>query len=125
MLSKEQHLENLWRRAAGLPAKYRDDATSTYYQTLASERCLLFERMRADRKVIGFERYGKLGYHEKPVWDRVARIKELICEYERTGNMETLVDIANLSELEFSESVNPNAHFNAKDDKEHTHVKRW
>lgn len=39
--------------------------------------------------------------------------------YERTGNMEKLVDCANFILLEYKDGYHPNKHFEAEDDGEH------
>lgn len=80
-----------------------------------------FERYMRNRLVLGGPfRYGRLGTPGKPQWDRMARISQEVAEYERTGNLECLVDIANHVLLEFVEGNHPNKHFGARDDSAHT-----
>lgn len=89
----------------------------------ASEWSPEFERLQRNRLIIGALRYGLLGDLEKPNWDRVSRAKELWCDYEKTGNLECLVDAANMAMLEYVEGRHPNRHFNAVDDGDHTKIK--
>ncbi len=69
---------------------------------------------------MGAYRYGLLNAQDKPEYDRCADIKRRIDEYVESGNMEHLVDVANLAMLEFEEGKHPRRHFAARDDTEHT-----
>lgn len=75
-----------------------------------------FEAMMRNRLIIGAFRYGLIGDKTKKPWDRIAYIKTKLARYEQTGNLEALVDIANLSMLEFLEGNHPNKHFACLDD---------
>ena len=52
-------------------------------------------------------------------FNRVQSIKKRIDLYEKTGNMELLVDIANICMVEFIKKDHPLAHFDSVDDGEH------
>jgi len=69
----------------------------------ASERDREFERLCANRKVIGAMRYGLFGAADKPVYDRVAYMLDRLQAYKHDRNAEHLVDVANTAELEFVE----------------------
>lgn len=80
-----------------------------------------------NRLIIGAFRYGRNFQGEssdKPQYDRVGRILRYCEQYQKTGNLEILVDIANTAMLEFGEGNHPDAHFSAIDDGEHTKEKQ-
>lgn len=116
-------LKNLWRWAAGLPeiaegaARYTEDM----WQTEWSPR---FEKLMRNRLIMGALRYGKLNAPGKPQYDRMASIQKRAKLYAETGNLEILVDIANLALLEFEEGRHPKRHFTAIDERDdHVEVK--
>jgi hypothetical protein len=82
-----------------------------------------FERLCRNRMFVGGTRYGKLGAENKPQWDRCSDIKHRISLYERTGNLEYLVDAANLCQCEYVEGDHPLRHFSSEDDGD-VHTKR-
>lgn len=83
-----------------------------------------FERLCRNRMFLGGCRYGKLGAEGKPQWDRLSDIKRRLSLYEQTGNLELLVDAANLCQCEFVEGDHPDRHFASDDDGEvHTKTK--
>jgi len=79
-----------------------------------------FERLMRNRLLIGALRYGRIGADDKPSWDRMQRARRCIDEYEKTGNLEHLVDLGNMALLEFEEGTHPKRHFAAADDGVHT-----
>jgi len=81
-----------------------------------------FETLMRNRLVMGALRYGRLGAKDKPKYDRVNEIKKRLKKYENSGNLEYLVDIANMALIEFVESNHVNKHFSAIDDGEHTEI---
>ena len=85
----------------------------------ASEWSADFERLQRNRLIMGALRYGKLGAPGKPKYDRVASIQKRMDQYTKTGNLELLVDVANLCVCEFIEGRHPTRHFRAEDDGEH------
>ena len=116
-------LDNLWRWKCGLP---EEDIKSGHMPRLEllkeSEWDLEFERLMRNRLVVGSFRYG-LMRREKPLFDRVDSIIKRANKYRETGNMEFLVDIANLCLLEFVEGKHPNKHFHSIDDGEHVRAR--
>lgn len=74
-----------------------------------------FERLMRNRLIMGAIRYGLLGDPNKPQYDRVEYMRRKLKEYEESGNMECLVDVANLALCEFVEGTHPNRHFAAVD----------
>jgi hypothetical protein len=88
-----------------------------------SEWSSLFEQLMRNRLIMGAFRYGRLGAEGKPQFDRVAYIRKCLDKYEQTGNLECLVDVANLALVEFVEGKHPKRHFHTEEDgKEHAEV---
>lgn len=82
-----------------------------------------FERLCRARMFCGGLRYGRLGAPGKPQWDRVEDILRRVAMYRETGNLELLVDAANLCQCEYVEGDHPLRHFEAADDGAHTRRK--
>lgn len=72
-----------------------------------------------NRLAVGALRYGRIHAPGKPVYDRVSSILKRVQAYADTGNLELLVDAANLCLLEFEEGRHPKRHFEAADDGDH------
>ena len=82
-----------------------------------------FEQLMRNRMVLGAFRYGLLNDPKKPNWDRIPSIQRRLVAYQQDGNLEHLVDAANLCQLEFEEGRHPNRHFAAVDDGEHCTIR--
>jgi hypothetical protein len=82
-----------------------------------TQRSPEFEKLCMNRKIIGAMRYGLLGAEDKPKYDRAADMIHRLKEYQKDGNKEHLVDVANLAELEFVEG---DGVFEAKESDHHT-----
>ena len=61
--------------------------------------------------ILGAYRYGILTDPSTPLYDNVGGAKRRIKLYEDTGNLEGLVDAANLLMIEFVRSRHPKKHF--------------
>lgn len=72
-----------------------------------------FERFMRNRLIMGALRYGKLAAPGKPKYDRVDYIKRKVDDYDASGNLECLVDVACLALCEFIEGQHPLRHFKA------------
>ena len=83
-----------------------------------------FEDLQRHRLIMGALRYGRLNAPNKPDWDRPPDIIRRIQAYQKTGNLEFLVDAANLCMLEFEEGKHPDRHFISHDDSQHTEIKK-
>lgn len=81
-----------------------------------------FESLRRNRMILGAFRYGQLENQKKTgsPYNNTQSIIARTKEYERTGNTEFLVDIANLAMIEFTIGVHPTKHFQSMDDGIHT-----
>lgn len=113
MKSATEFLDDLWEDSIGVrPPRGLDLLRLTEW----SPR---FERLMRNRLIMGALRYGRLGSEGKPKYDRIESIRKRLNEYERAGNDELLVDVANLCVLEFEEGEHPTKHFRAIDDGEH------
>ena len=122
-MSSAPFLSNLWRWKCGLPEI--EESKPVRYdieelrKTQMSER---FIELMTNRMVLGTFRYGRWQDNKKK-YDRIASVKKRLAEFEKTGNAEHLVDVANLLMIEFEISNHPNLHFAAIDDGEHVQTK--
>lgn len=87
-----------------------------------TEWSLDFEKLMRNRLIMGAFRYGCLGAHGKPQYDRIASIQTKCKKYLKDGNQEHLVDIANIALCEFVEGTHPKKHFRSVGE-EQLHVK--
>jgi len=93
--------------------------TPDYLALQRSEWSQEFETLMRNRLILGALRYGRLGAQGKPQYDRTGGIKDKLEQYETSGNLECLVDIANIALCEFVEGQHPSRHFRAGDDTKH------
>lgn len=77
-----------------------------------------FEGLMRNRLVMGAFRYGLFG-PAKGGYDQVGSILRHLAAYTESGNLEHLVDIANLALVEFEFGRHPKRHWHACDDSEH------
>lgn len=122
-MDRDFFLKNLWLWKCGKKEKekptYRHYTPEIIRRENWSEE---FEQLRFNRMYLGAYRYGTMKENkEKGVkYNCIKSIKKRLLLYEETGNLEHLVDIANISMVEFVTSVHPNKHFESQDDGEHT-----
>lgn len=83
-----------------------------------------FELLMKDGLLMGAFRYGLLKAPGKKQFNRMKDVRDRSKLYEQTGNMEYLVDMANMCLLEFEEGIHPNKHFRRTDDGYHTEEKK-
>ena len=88
-----------------------------------SEWSSLFEQLMRNRLIMGAYRYGRMQSAGKPQYDRVRAIREHLHGYAETGNLEHLVDVANLALVEFVEGDHPQRNFHSVDDGAHAQKK--
>lgn len=120
MVSRDRFTRNAWRRLAGLPES--DELPPTLAELRQTEWSQAFEALMRNRLILGAFRYGRLGGQFKPQYDRTQAILLRTAQYAATGNLELLVDVANLAMLEFVEGRHPRKHFRASDDGAHVEV---
>lgn len=70
-----------------------------------------FERLMRNRLVMGALRYGLIHARQKRPYNRVAGARKRLAQYADTGNLECLVDVANMALLEFEEGRHPTRHW--------------
>ncbi len=118
---RDLFLNNLWRDMCGLPEI--EEPHFDIDKLRETEWSPRFERFMRNRLVVGAFRYGLINAPNKRQWDRMGRIKVECDLYAEDGNLERLVDIANMCLLEFEEGKHPKRHFKALDDQIHTAAK--
>ena len=91
------------------------DRKPSYASLKKTEWSPEFERLMRNRLIMGAIRYGLLGSPNKPQYDRIEYMRRKLKEYKESGNLECLVDVANLALCEFVEGKHPKSHFNAVD----------
>lgn len=75
-----------------------------------------------NRLCMGALRYGRLNAVGKQKYARIPSMVKRLRAYEETGNLEFLVDVANLCLLEFEDPQHQDAHFEALDGGHSYHV---
>lgn len=78
-----------------------------------------FENLMRNRLLMGAFRYGLIRGKGEQGYDMIRSMRRRIELYEETGNLEYLVDVANVAMLEFEWPSKHNAHFSSVDDGEH------
>jgi len=84
--------------------------------------CNEFEELMRNRLVFGTFRYGVFGEKGKPVFDSVGSAIKRLQAYQDDGNLEHLVDAANLCLVEYVEGQHPKRHFEASDENNKFHA---
>jgi hypothetical protein len=114
-----EHIRQHLLQAVGLgdpppPPKFTSEQTLALWE---SEWVPEFEKLQRNRFVMGALRYGTMeeNRRNKTPYNRVDSMIKRLHAYAETGNLEHLVDIANLAMLEFDQSLHPKKHFNAID----------
>jgi hypothetical protein len=121
---RDKYFKELWRDLCDLQRQYNDPAiiinAAPLSELVRTDWSPEFERLMRNRLIQGSFRYGRLGKDKAGMqFDRVASIKRRLANYEATGNIENLVDIANTALLEFVEGIHPAKHFHSTDDGVH------
>ncbi len=91
-----------------------------------SQRSLVFEVLCQNRMVMGAFRYGRIEQQRKDrnPYDNISSALQRLREYQRTGNLEILCDVANLCMVEFEIGDHPRRHWQPIDDGEHAETKK-
>lgn len=117
MKTVTQHIrDRLEERITGGLGHAREDLESLRESEWSPE----FERLMRNRLLMGRFRYGRIDRTDDRNYDRVGSMIKRLRLYQETGNLEFLVDTANLALMEFVHSDHPNKHFEAADDGIHT-----
>lgn len=72
------------------------------------------QKMR-NRIAVSHYKYGWMAHTYPEIGDAIASLKERLALYEKTGNLEHLVDVGNFAMIEYMRPRHPNAHFEAQD----------
>lgn len=83
-----------------------------------------FERLMRNRLIMGGLRYGLISGNKGKPYDRVGSCVKRLRAYQETGNLEHLVDVANLCLCEYLHGTHPRRHFAAADDGIHTQLRK-
>jgi hypothetical protein len=121
MMNSQDYLFDLWYNISGIEKK-EVNIMPDIEELRRTEWSPVFEKLMRNRLLMGAFRYGRLKAKDKPKYNRVQKIKDKIEMYERTGNLEFLVDIANIALMEFEEGEHPLKHFRSTDDKDHSTI---
>jgi len=122
MTDREDFLGPLWRRAAGksLP----EDVVGFSFRQLKEESWSpRFEDLMRNRLLIGCYRYGRFGPQQAAAYDMVPSIIKRLKTFKDDGNLEHLVDAANLCMLLFVHGESVGMMVTAQDDTDHTELK--
>ena len=114
MATVHEHIRNsLYRKAHLLDSR-------SYPAMKLSEWSSEFEQLMRNRLIVGALRYGpmKAPRPQGHTVKLIGMILDRLEGYDVTGNLEMLVDIANLALIEFVHSDHPTKHFKAVDRKE-------
>jgi hypothetical protein len=118
-------IDNLWRWKCGMEELEETPFEPVNITELAkTQMSSRFVELMTNRMVLGTLRYGRWQDNKKNgvKYDRVGAIRKRLDLFEKTGNSEYLVDIANFAMIEFEISDHPNLHFSPNDDDgEHIH----
>ena len=120
-MTSKDFIKNLWRWKCGLPETNTPKPVKIA-DLQKSEWNHYFEKLMRNRLILGALRYGRLLAPGKPKYDRVGAMINRLNQYRQTGNKEHLVDVANLSLLEFTECHHPRQHFSPIDDGPHVNT---
>ena len=83
-----------------------------------------FAQGMADRMSLSYAKYGPVSEGFAKRVDAIATLKDKLAAYERTGNTEWLMDVANYAMIEYMHPRHPEAHFRATDSRE-SNGRRW
>lgn len=81
-----------------------------------------FERLRFHRMAMSFFRYGNLHRPDRPRYDHIGYVIKHCKAYLETGELENLIDAANMLMLEFMRpNCHPSPHFTPSDGRSYQH----
>ncbi|MCP4897859.1 MAG: hypothetical protein GY906_12875 [bacterium] len=121
-LTANELLAISWRRLAGknLPAA----VDGLPFQQLVEETWSnQFETFMRNRLLMGCYRYGRFGPQQAAAYDMVPSMIKRLRSFQGDGNLEHLVDVANLCMLVFVHGESVGMEMIAQDDADHTELK--
>lgn len=120
MNTLKEFLDESWHRLAGVA--YRPKKALHIASLRKSEWSVEFETYMRNRMVMGAFRYGPIADQDFGMYDLPAEIHKRVCRYERTRNLECLVDAANLCLIAFLHGQRIGETMQSEDDGEHAEV---
>ena len=120
--TERQFLDELWRDLAGVPPLPEPLQMPPLEELRQTEWRPDFEALMRSRLLIGAFRYGRICAKDKPKYNRIAAAHKRLAEYERSGNLDAIVDVANFMLLEFAEGEHPLRHFASGDREDHVEM---
>ena len=117
MSTERYFLDQLWRWKCELPEEL-PIIVPPYEELRVTQMSQRFIKYMENRMVMGTLRYGKWQDNKKTgtKYNRIESVEKRLNLFKETGNLEYLVDSANLLMIEFEISDHPLAHFHATDD---------
>ena len=112
------------RLTAGIHADHPGKKRESLESLRSSEWSPEFERLMRNRLLVGRFRYVRMDENGDQ-YNRIGLLIKRLTEYQKSGNLELLVDVANLCLREFVNCQHPSKHFDAKDDGEHVESVDW
>jgi len=112
-----QHLRD--RLLAGVITSPVGDKAEPLHELAESQWCPEFEQHMRARLLIGRYHYGCLRRQQSGDYDKIGSAVQRLHLYRETGNLEHLVDVANLCLVEFVTGDHSDKHFSAADDGVH------
>ncbi len=91
----------------------------TWEEAYSAEWDPAFSHACRQRLVMGLFRYGPINRKTELNYQRINDAMRRLSLYRETGNVELLMDVANLAMLEFRHGTHPQRHFHPSDDGQH------
>ena len=108
-----------------LHVREEEPETRSHEAVEAAEWSSQFEQLMRNRLVVGRFRYGPLANKmDRGVFESIPSAINRLIKYLDDGNLEHLVDAANLCMVEFEKGRHPKRHFKATDDGPHVERRR-
>lgn len=116
-------LKNLWLWKCNLPEILLNDKNNLSLKEIEEVQWSnKFEKLQRNRMIMGFFRYGNLR-KQKGRYNNIKSCIERLKLYQKTGNTEHLVDVANICMCEFVNGTHSKKHFKSEDDGIHAEIK--
>ena len=106
-------------KSAGIVERAITPKAPSFEELWATQWCYEFATYMRNRLIMGFFRYGDVHKNNTTTEAKIASIRKRVDLYEQNGNLEHLVDIANIAMVEFMHSTHPKKHFSSVDDGTH------
>jgi len=115
--------QNLWRWKVGLPEKDYFKKMPDLEQLKITENRDQFNKFCSNRLIMGSFRYGAIKKQDYSRYDLSKEISIRVSRYDKTKNLEHLIDASNMCFLKYLDGKRKKHKFIATDDGEHTEEK--